>query len=377
MSANEFHLIHSLHSAHDAFRRATIKKVTEYPLEGSCVVKVDIVDDQLIVVDSDSLVTKFEQNGKVIGQDDTEELQCAICNSLSKVVAINKCRDGYEAWMIECGCDARSAKGDPLDIQSLAMVKDGKVVGVLDRNVASFNSIKCQMSSSFFVVANKETLIYRESTTKKLVQVKWSDIENRDFNAWEYLKVPDQVKEEPVASFCLNSIGRYTVLWENGQFIVSDEKQIISEPLLENQKVWNLVKQAIGNQLLFSSTGAIPDSAAVGQNLLLYNKSTKKYSRASIPTDPSSTYSTSLQALVPAFTGRHNRVYVAVSLSGTIHVVQCTDKSVSVLLADYTVAGPRDWCLSVACVGSKGNCIDVYVSTAYHNALVKLKLTLM
>lgn len=116
-----------------------------------------------------------------------------------------------------CRCRSRSASPDLDGIYYNVVVLEGNViVGMLDRNVNA--SIQGCNGSIDVIVHDEFYVVYRESSNRRLVRVKVSDIKANNYGNWEYLPVPPELSLIPVSHMWMAPNGNLAILWNDGQF---------------------------------------------------------------------------------------------------------------------------------------------------------------
>lgn len=99
-----------------------------------------------------------------------------------------------------------------------------------------------------FIWSNNHRFIYRESISKRLVQVLWEDILRGDFENEQYINVPISLTKSKVASACLktNSGLKPAILWESGKFMLPQDTDP-RQPLLQGDSLRHVYWTTIAN----------------------------------------------------------------------------------------------------------------------------------
>lgn len=168
--------------------------------------------------------------------DRPEDLSCPYCGWLNTIRAVDSCHSTYGILAFSCQCSLGTDKVMADRLNFIGLVKDGRIVGSLAKRLSTCDSEGLECPAADFVWFNRECMGIKEMQSNILVRIEWNDVEKRYYGKWRYFDVPLGMEDKPVASCCVDTTSKISVLWKDGSLLESSITKKLWPPCIENKK---------------------------------------------------------------------------------------------------------------------------------------------
>ena len=357
---NEFTLIHTLtYRDHRIVLQSSTIHQIELPRPFGSVVTIAIDGlDMMALSDTTAMVHRHTATGIC---DSRISISTCICGCLHTWCYGQISVRGYQYRIVEC----------PQENLCAVVVFEGW--GRLGR-------FSTPIESSFYGQSRPmlwhggDTIVYRQHESKRLVQVKISDIEQGVYDMWSYVAVPYEREDKPVISADFSAKGDLAVLWEDGAFLRSLSHKRSSRSLCMQVKIWSYVNYVFRGVVLVSGM----EKLAISNDLGTENPESTLWDSWFFLAGSSSVRRIKVDSTYPGRASfiwkvaeikrsRSDVVYMAICKSYTVHLIQCR-RGVIKLLKKAIVIGPNE--IKSICIGKNS---DIYLGLD-KNLIVELTL---
>ena len=209
------------------------------------------------------------------------------------------------------------------------------IKALLNRNISDYSSDGLMLSAARVFWHDKTKILYRESGSRRLVEVKLINIKLGLYNNWSYYDMPPVLgKDSMIEDVCLHTSGRLVLLTCTGRIWHSGNIDQVIELRSNVNTSWLLVKQIFGCRILVA--GLENRKPRISNLLRLYSLSGVMKCELKFG-DELTTSLYQLKRIMILKRYRYVSLLMGVSIRDQIHIFQSTLKALSLIKLNVRV----------------------------------------